>query len=108
MVGGDVVAHLQEDLPLDGGGQLASDRDRFDIRATQNLNLLGMGRGWDDQVIVEDELFRMTDRHRLADTPRVNNLAGQGGGRADLRAGQIDLIVGRAASPLEVSIEASQ
>ena len=98
MVGGDVVAHLQNELCREGPVGCFSLRDRLDVRAALNSDEMCLlsERGELYKVIVYVEFKRNFNTGCHAEGGRVGENARYGRGRRRLRGDEINLSVPRA------------
>ena len=110
VVGGDVVAHLEQRLHLKALRQSVCHREFLDVRAAQDLHFVHLvrRRRRHDHVVVDEEVLRHLHLRLLAERARVGEHAGQSGNGRRLRAHQVNLTVSRAGTALKVAVEGAQ
>ncbi len=110
VVGGDIVAHLQNGLFLDGILQRLCDGERLDVRPPLDFHRLHQGllNGGDNHVVVNEEFFGHGDFFPAFQGAGICKHACEGRGCRRLRADQVNLPVRRTAAALEVAVEGAK
>ena len=110
MVGGDVVAHLQQRFDGKAFRQGGGDGELLDVRSAQDLHAVHFLRrsGSGHHVVVDQEVFRHRHGNLSAQCAGIRQHAGQCGNSRRLGADQIDLSVCRAGAAFKVAVEGAQ